>query len=79
MASVGDLVEVLTVREIISGVLIPSKNYDKIVLKLASGYNISISKKEIKEIKVLESKKEVRQIKKELKINPKLTNNIVEF
>lgn len=72
MASLGDLVEVLTLRETISGVLIPSKNDDKIVLKLQSGYNISISKKDIKEINMLESKKEAKEIKKELKIDPKL-------
>lgn len=72
MASLGDLVEVLTLRETISGVLIPGKNDDKIVLKLQSGYNISISKKDIKEINVLESKKEAKQTKKELKIDPKL-------
>ena len=72
MANIGDLVEVLTVREKISGVMLPSKNDAKIVLKLASGYNLSIFRKEIKEIHVLESKKEAVPKKVQLKQDAKL-------
>lgn len=72
MADIGDLVDVLTVREKISGILIPGKNDAKITLKLASGYNISIFKKEIKKIQVIEPKKERKSKKKEVLQNPKL-------
>lgn len=72
MAEIGDLVEVLTVRERISGILIPSKNDAKITLKLASGYNISVLKKEIKETKVIESKKEKKSLLKQIKENKNL-------
>src|SRR3989344_8597745 len=52
---VGDLVQISTKKEGISGRLMPSKN-KKTILKLNSGYNISIDDKNIKSIKKLNQK-----------------------
>ncbi len=46
----GNLVQVSTKKEKLQGRLMPSKN-DKLILKLSSGYNLSIDKKNIKSIK----------------------------
>ena len=61
MAKQGDLVEVTCKYESIKGVLMPSKE-EFVVVKLESGYNIGIAKRNIKSIKSLGKPKS--QIKK---------------
>ena len=51
----GDLIEVRLKNESIQGVLMPSKD-KKIILKLKSGYNMSIDGKNIESIKLLPQK-----------------------
>ncbi len=52
----GDRVKVMTQDEALEGTLMPEQK-DFVVLKLASGYNIGIDKKRVREIKVLDKKK----------------------
>ncbi|MBI4151279.1 Glu-tRNA(Gln) amidotransferase subunit GatD [Candidatus Woesearchaeota archaeon] len=53
MANPGDKVRVFTSDETLHGTLLPDEK-DFIVLKLDSGYNIGISKKRVKDVKVIE-------------------------
>ena len=61
---IGDKVRVETKDNFFEGVLMPSSG--NIVVKLSSGYNVGLDKKEIKNIKVLEKHKE--KISKSLKL-----------
>ena len=75
--NVNDYVVVSTVSDEFKGIILESKNPEKIILKLDSGYNISLNKKDIKETKVLSSlKKEKRSISK-LKENPSLPTILI--
>ena len=62
-AKPGDLVEVHLIKKIYEGILLESSDYDKgiILLKLGSGYNLGLNKKDILEIKLLESYKEKKE------------------
>ena len=66
----GDYVVVKTNLDELKGILLPSKKSDKILLKLDSGYNISINKKEIRESSILQKEKK-QTTEKEGKIEPK--------
>jgi glutamyl-tRNA(Gln) amidotransferase subunit D len=69
----GDYVVVKTTSDELKGVLMPSKNTAKIVLKFDSGYNISLNRKDIKEIKTIPREKKEILIKKEsISIKPGL-------
>jgi glutamyl-tRNA(Gln) amidotransferase subunit D len=69
----GDYVVVKTTSDELKGVLMPSKNTAKIVLKLDSGYNISINRKDVKEIKdIPREKKEILNKKETISIKPGL-------
>jgi glutamyl-tRNA(Gln) amidotransferase subunit D len=70
-AKQGDLVEVVCKDEVVKGVLMPSKD-DFVVVKLDSGYNIGIAKRNVSNVKVLG--KPEHEIKKAdtVKINKKL-------
>ena len=70
MAKQGDVVEVVCKDEVIKGVLMPSKD-EFVVVKLESGYNIGIAKRNIKTIKSLGAKKASAK-KPSAKINKKL-------
>lgn len=59
----GDYVVVKTTSDEIKGILMPSKKSEKIVLKLGSGYNVSIDKKDVKAIKYLEKEKILKKEK----------------
>jgi len=50
----GDLVEIKTDSEKLKGVLMPSEK-GKVVLKLESGYNLSLDKKKVKSVKTVKS------------------------
>lgn len=65
----GDYVVVKTTYDELKGVVMPSKKSEKIVLKLESGYNISINKKDVRQISVVskEKKKELKEKKLEYK------------
>lgn len=76
-AKIGDLVEIKTESETISGVLLDSYDPKILLIKLKSGYNQGIFKSEIKSVKVLEKhrpkEKEIEEkIKKEKKGLPKI-------
>ncbi|MBD3203406.1 Glu-tRNA(Gln) amidotransferase subunit GatD [Candidatus Woesearchaeota archaeon] len=66
----GDRIEVITDRKKHSGVLIPTPELtgkDSLILKLENGYNIGISKKKIKNLKILKKyKKSSEKSKKTL-------------
>lgn len=53
----GDKIEVITKDKTYDGVFIQSQNKDIITIKLNSGYNIGLNKKEIKKIKLLSKNK----------------------
>ena len=52
----GDYVVVKTTFDELKGIVMNSSANDKIVLKLDSGYNISLNRKNIKDIKVINAK-----------------------
>jgi len=61
----GDSVEITTLSESYSGIILPQLNKDTVLLKLSSGYNIGIEKKTIKSIKVVSKGKKEKKPKKE--------------
>jgi glutamyl-tRNA(Gln) amidotransferase subunit D len=73
---VGDEVLVKTKEESFEGVIMPEKN-DKLVLKLKSGYNISIDKNDIKDITVISKQEKERKQKKLQSINPNLPSILI--
>jgi len=71
MAEPGDTVNIHTTEETITGTLMPEeKNF--VVVKLDTGYNIGISKKNIKQIQVIHSKKEKKPITLKIEIQKNL-------
>ncbi|MBD3163731.1 Glu-tRNA(Gln) amidotransferase subunit GatD [Candidatus Woesearchaeota archaeon] len=67
MAEAGDKVRITTKEKEIYGILMPNESSSSIFIKLDSGYNIGISKKKIREIKVVEPKREKKEKKKTVK------------
>jgi len=61
-AKPGDKVLVETITEKIEGVLMPSPELEKntIIVKLDSGYNIGISKKEVKKVSLLQKLRQAK-------------------
>lgn len=69
----GETIEIETNSEKIKGVVIPSADKNKTVIKLESGYNISFEKKDIKKINILKKETRKEEIKKqEIKFNKEL-------
>lgn len=64
MAKAGDRIKVKTAKETIEGILMPGKN---VMIKLDNGYNVGFEKKEIKSMKVVKKKKEVKGKMKRVK------------
>lgn len=73
---IGDLVQVQTDKEVISGILMPSKS-DSIVIKLDNGYNVGIDKKKIKEIKLIKKLEEKEKSLEKVQINKQLKNVLI--
>ena len=67
MANPGDRVRIFYDKKEIEGILMPSESENSVFVKLDSGYNIGIEKGKVKEIKVVEAKKEKKEAKMELK------------
>ena len=63
----GDKVKIITKNAVEEGILIPSPDESVILIKLDSGYNVGLNKKEVKEIKLV-SKKAERALNKSAKI-----------
>ena len=77
-AKPGDKVLVETITEKIEGVLMPSPELEKntIIVKLDSGYNIGISKKEVKKVSLLQKLRQAKITEKKIlekKALPKIT------
>ncbi|HLD06815.1 MAG TPA: Glu-tRNA(Gln) amidotransferase subunit GatD [Candidatus Nanoarchaeia archaeon] len=54
MPDAGDLIEIVTADEIITGRYVPQQDEDVLIIKLDSGYNIGIEKRKVTAIKVRE-------------------------
>jgi len=72
----GDNVEITTKDEVLEGILMPSKK-GKMIVKLKSGYNLSLDKKEVKKVKKVIEKKKKSIIKKKKVISKKGLKEIV--
>tara|TARA_Y100000034_G_C6909303_1_gene423233 strand:+ start:5965 stop:7245 length:1281 start_codon:yes stop_codon:yes gene_type:complete len=68
----SDYVHIKTSKEEYKGKVMPSQDKNILVLKLNTGYNIGINKKEIKKTKVLEKFKEKKVKKTKKKMNKNL-------
>lgn len=68
----GDLIEVTTTAEKISGAFIPNPKQDVVILKLDNGYNIGVDKKNIKQIKIIKKYKCSKLKKEKIKTNKNL-------
>ena len=73
-AKTGDSVVVETKDKKLNGILmpVPDSEKDTIILKLESGYNIGIDKKNVRAIKLVKSPVEKKQKSAEIKTNKKL-------
>jgi len=68
----NDFIEVKTTSEVFKGVLMPNSNQQTLFLKLESGYNIGISTKKIKNIKVIKKYKPKKEKTSSLKMKKNL-------
>ncbi|MBU3942097.1 MAG: Glu-tRNA(Gln) amidotransferase subunit GatD [Nanoarchaeota archaeon] len=73
-AKTGDTVVVETKDKKLNGILmpVPESENDVVILKLESGYNIGIDKKDVKEIKLVKAYSEKKQKTAEIKPDKKL-------
>ena len=78
MAKEGDYVVIKTNKEELKGLLLKSKNPEKFVIKLSSGYNTSIYKKDILKIEKATEEKAQKELPK-IKVtkNPSLRNILI--
>src|SRR3989344_3553074 len=53
-AAPGDSVKVITPKEQVEGILMPSPHKDIVMIKLNTGYNLGFEKKDVKEIQLVE-------------------------
>ncbi|MBU0535527.1 MAG: Glu-tRNA(Gln) amidotransferase subunit GatD [Nanoarchaeota archaeon] len=65
MANPGDKVQIIYDDKAVEGILMPD-SADSLFLKLESGYNIGISKEKVKEIKVVEARKDTKKGKSDI-------------
>ena len=56
--NIGDLVEVVTKKEKVQGILMPSVEKESVILKLDTGYNMGFLKKDVQKIVVVAKAKE---------------------
>ena len=78
MAKEGDYVVIKTNKEELKGLLLKSKSPKKIVIKLTSGYNFSINKKDVVKIEVIKQEKEEKEIKSiNISKNPNLKKVLI--
>jgi glutamyl-tRNA(Gln) amidotransferase subunit D len=68
----GDIIEIKKDKKTIIGTYIRSSKEDTITIKLKSGYNLSIKKKNIQSLKILKNKKDKKNSVLNLKYNKKL-------
>lgn len=68
----GDRVTITTKDETSEGILLPSEQKDTLVLKLDTGYNIGIARKNVKSITVLKKATERKEEKVTIPHHPKL-------
>jgi len=57
-AAPGDTVKVITSKEQLEGILMPSPNKEMVMIKLNTGYNLGFEKKDVQEIQLIEKKKQ---------------------
>jgi hypothetical protein len=69
-----DFVEIRTKEKTFQGLLMPGTNNVLVILKLSSGYNIGIERKNILDIKTLQLGGKKENIQKRLQINHKKKN-----
>lgn len=72
MAQAGDKVKVTTRNEVLEGEMMPSPKKEIVMLKLATGYNLGLFKKEIQKMTVLGKKKSLSTKIKPLAVNKSL-------
>ncbi|MBT4935557.1 Glu-tRNA(Gln) amidotransferase subunit GatD [Candidatus Woesearchaeota archaeon] len=58
MHTPGDIIEIKTEKEIVKGTLMPSSDTNVVMVKLDNGYNMGFEKKQVKDIVVVEKRKE---------------------
>lgn len=68
----GDKVRILTKKENVEGVLMPSSSKDVIMLKLDNGYNIGFPKGDVKRIDLLEKCKSLQKVPSRLPMKKNL-------
>lgn len=73
----GDQIQIKTSKETFKGMLMPDSIRDKLVLKLDSGYNIGIDKKNIKEKKLIKKATKTKSKIKKLKQNKTLKKILI--
>ena len=76
MVDIGDKVKIETNGKSYEGILMPTET-DNLVIKLDSGYNIGLEKKNIKKISVIEKKKEHQVKMKMPERNPNLPTIVI--
>ena len=62
----GDKIKIITKEKEFEGILMPNESDDSIFIKLDSGYNIGVEKKKIKEIKIVQKRKEKKSQDKKI-------------
>jgi glutamyl-tRNA(Gln) amidotransferase subunit D len=67
----GDKVEIIIDNKVEKGILLESHDAGILLLKLNNGYNIGLKKEDIKEIKLIEKKKEEKEEGKEFELSHK--------
>ncbi len=72
MANPGDRVKVKTAKEAVEGILMPSAGRDVVIIKLDSGYNLGLKKKDVKKIAVVKSVVKREEHPKEKHTPPKV-------
>jgi len=72
MPNSGDKVKIVTKKETIEGLLMPSFEENVILVKLSTGYNIGLEKKDIQKITLIEKAKETPTTKIKITNNPNL-------
>lgn len=68
----GDLIQVKTTKDIFTGILMPSTSKNILVIKLKSGYNKGINKKQIKLTKLIKATKAKKRIPSKIPANKEL-------
>ena len=77
MVKEGAYVVIKTKKEELQGFLLASQNPEKVVIKLSSGYNLSLNRKDITNMKEVDKKRVLKKEKIVLKKNSKLRNVLI--